>query len=666
MTQSRKSLSHRLSENHLYRGLRHFLRKTSLYFVGIKNSKYIHLIVAAIITAVILQIDLDYFEAFFFDFRFRISPRPRPSGNIELVQMDQTTVDILKSIPSFKHYDDLAKVLIKEGPLAIVFVTPLSRNGNISSDKALLAGAPDGTNEEAMGLAETLASFPHTYQLTEFLKLRGEPENTFKLAPPLDNVKVLCAYRTVDTTLFAKDSVARRAFVTYQEQPLGAFYLSTFVNLIKNPGSQLKSGPELEVMAKDVKGQFDVYDSRQIYTDYLTPGSFPITKFESVLRLSFPKGRFKNKIVLIGDDFGKSIRNYSATPFSRDPGAMVALETHAHIIDTFIRNSAPIPSPEWVKIFFVFLITFVTIRVVLSEHPLRGLWILGTMLTLFLGFSFFMFRPFGILIPMAHPLISTFLCYYFLIPYRLIVENRRSWEYYQKNQILKQVEELKTNFISMMSHDIKTPIARIQGMTDVITRDVTPLSGSQREAIDHIRASSDDLLKFINTILNYAKIESEGVELHLQGKDINDLLAEVIKKHEFLAKLRHIEIIQELEPMFPIRVDPDLMKQVLSNLVENAIKYSPDNSKVLVTSSEVDGFLRVEVSDQGQGIPPDELPNVFMKFFRSKNAKSSKVKGSGLGLYLAKYFVELHNGKISVTSESGSGSTFTVELPINS
>ena len=121
--------------------------------------------------------------------------------------------------------------------------------------------------------------------------------------------------------------------------------------------------------------------------------------------------------------------------------------------------------------------------------------------------------------------------------------------------------------------------------------------------------------------------------------------------------------MQKLEPLFPISVDPELMKQVFSNLVENAIKYSPDDSIVTVQSREQGEELIVDILDQGMGIPSVDLPNIFMKFFRSKDAKSSPIKGSGLGLYLAKYFVELHQGRIEVESSVGQGSTFIVELP---
>ena len=139
----------------------------------------------------------------------------------------------------------------------------------------------------------------------------------------------------------------------------------------------------------------------------------------------------------------------------------------------------------------------------------------------------------------------------------------------------------------------------------------------------------------------------------------------MISKCEYLAKERSIQILTEFEPMFSMKLDTDLLHQVFTNLVENAIKYSPKSTKILVSTEELDGRLIVQVADQGKGIPENEIENIFTKFYRSSQATSSKVKGSGLGLYLARYFVELHNGRISVESDTGKGSTFTVELPMN-
>lgn len=610
----------------------------------------IQLIVAGAFTLLIAQFNLDYIEALTFDLRMRLRPSHSPSGHVELVLMDQRTVEAVGGLPGYRQYHQALEVILKQKPAAVVVVPALTRGGDVEDDKNILEASPEGPPSDAEALAKLVTDYPHFYQLTYKFKLAGQVED-YKLAPPFDNVRTLSFSKSADGTLFARDGVTRRTIVTYQEQPLGALYLAGLV-------TDHALTPEM------IRGQFDVYDSRQVYIDYARPGTLSTTKMEQVIRADVPADRFTGKIVLIGEDFDKTMKSYVSTPYSRDPRSMTALELHGHALDTFIRNSAPIRAPDWIRLALIAIIAFLTIRIVLNEHPLKGLTDLLVMTGTFVISSYLIFCFSGLLIPMAHPLLAIFLCYYFFIPYRLIMENRRSWEYYQKNQLLKQVEELKTNFISMMSHDLKTPIARIQGMADVITKDTNQLSSPQLEAVDHIRSSSEDLHRFINSILNYARIESEGVQLHLHARDINEVVKEVVRKHDFLAKLKHITVETSLEPLFPIKVDPDLIRQVISNVVENAIKYSPEHSRVRVSTQEIEGFVRVQVEDSGQGIPADELPNIFMKFFRSKNAKSSAIKGSGLGLYLAKYFVELHKGQISAQSTPGKGSTFTVDLPL--
>jgi signal transduction histidine kinase len=228
-----------------------------------------------------------------------------------------------------------------------------------------------------------------------------------------------------------------------------------------------------------------------------------------------------------------------------------------------------------------------------------------------------------------------------------------------------QVEELKTNFVSMMSHDLKTPLARIQGMTDVIARDDNPLSPLQADALMSIQKSGEELANFITSILNLGRIESQEIKLQLVTRDINALLEDVIHRHDFLAREKHITVVKELEPLFSVRMDVELMRQVFSNLLENAIKYSREGGRVLISSEEANGRIVVQIADQGTGIAAEELPNIFMKFYRSKDARISTIRGSGLGLYLAKYFVELHNGVISVDSTVGAGTSFTVDLPMN-
>jgi signal transduction histidine kinase len=169
----------------------------------------------------------------------------------------------------------------------------------------------------------------------------------------------------------------------------------------------------------------------------------------------------------------------------------------------------------------------------------------------------------------------------------------------------------------------------------------------------------------IESILNLSRIESQKVSLQLQSKDINTILRGVVEKCGFLAQEKNIQIITEFEPMFSVKVDEGLLTQVFTNLIENAIKYSPNDTKILISTEEVNGKIRVQVADQGFGIPSKDINNVFEKFYRSSDSNSVKIKGTGLGLYLTKYFVNLHKGEISAESEPGQGSTFTVELPMN-
>ncbi len=596
----------------------------------------LRLVLALGIAFLVVQINLEGVESYLYDLRVKTKLFTPSSEKIHLIYITPATVQKYNGLPSSTVQAELLKKLTSAQLKALVY--------DFGIDES------PGSEDEKNAFEAALISQKNIFVAGKATVLRGE-EKLLYFADPFEQVKATPAPKTSDQLNFAKDGVTRRMLLTYQGQPMLQMQLASLEN------------PEI-LNPEAVRGQFKFYETDQAYIDYHKPGTFPSANFEDVIDGKYPLENFKDQIVLIGTDLDLQEAEYVKTPYSREVTAMTRIELQANTIDTLIRNSGPVKTPPMLNWILVSLVSLLTVYVALTLKPAQGLMLLGSTIAGFSFLSFFAYWVGGYWVPMAHPLLAIFLCYYFFIPYRLIIENRRSWEYFQKNKLLSQVEELKTNFISMMSHDLKTPIARIQGMTDVILSDQVALSSQQREAVDTIKHSADDLLKFINSILNYGRIESEGVRLNLQSKDLNNILNEVIRKHEFLAKLKRIQINPELEPLFPVPVDPDLMRQVLSNLVENAIKYSPEDTYIRVLSGEQDGKVVIQVIDQGQGIPQDELNNIFMKFFRSKNAKSSPIKGSGLGLYLAKYFTELHHGKIFVESSYGQGSTFTVELPM--
>ncbi len=590
---------------------------------------------AIVAGAILNQFPLYYFESYLYDMRVRARPAHEVSGQIQTVAIDRPTIKELARTPSLRDHVQFLDQIHKDRPKAVIYLVSPMRL--------------EGVREDREEFARVAMSFEHFYVQTQDPVAKGQ-EKELLMPPPLEHLSVVVGPRTRDSGRLANDGVTRRVVLTYWggEKTLH-FQLAQLVH------------PEAD--SKKYRGVFDFNDSDQLLIDYRPAKSYPQTSFLDVIKGNFPQGTFTDRFVFLGIDSETDADDYIQTPYSREVIGMSLLEMHANMLDTILLDSSPVSPPDWVNFVLTSLVVLVITYAVLALKPAIGLATLTLVVVTFCLLSYALFSLFGVILVMIHPLLASFLCYYLLIPYRLIMENRRSWEYFQKNKLLTQVEELKTNFISMMSHDLKTPLARIQGMTEIILGDPKTLSDRQRDAIMTIRQSGQELTRFISSILDLGRVESKEIKLHLTSKDINALLSEIIKKFEYLASTKEISIATNFEPLFSIRIDVELMGQVFSNLIENAIKYSPEKSHITVSTNERDGFVVVEVQDDGLGIPRDELNNIFLKFYRSKDVKTSKIKGSGLGLYLAKYFVELHQGTISVESGVKMGSSFIVELP---
>ena len=165
--------------------------------------------------------------------------------------------------------------------------------------------------------------------------------------------------------------------------------------------------------------------------------------------------------------------------------------------------------------------------------------------------------------------------------------------------------------------------------------------------------------------MDLTKIESQNINLTIVQKDINPIIESVIDSLSYEYNRKNIEVEIALGPLYPISIDVSLLFRVISNIVENAIKYSPENSKISIKTWDDAQWVYIQVTDDGPGIDLDDLTYIFDKFFRVKNDASHSIKGTGLGLYLVRYFVELHGGKIEVNSKLGSGTTFIIKLKNN-
>jgi len=231
----------------------------------------------------------------------------------------------------------------------------------------------------------------------------------------------------------------------------------------------------------------------------------------------------------------------------------------------------------------------------------------------------------------------------------------------------KDIARMKTDFVSNVSHELKTPLASIKAYVEMLMDGEAEDEDTKREFYEIISTEADRLHRLIDNILNISRIESGVVKVVRVPVSLPGVVKQVMDVAAPQAKLKGIKLTGHLAPIYyQVEADNDMIYQAVMNLVSNAIKYTPQGGEVTV-SVGVDERLGVsfcEVSDNGAGISVEELPHIFDKFYRVK-ANSKLAKGTGLGLTLVKHIVEtVHDGKLSVTSTEGNGSTFSFELPV--
>lgn len=228
----------------------------------------------------------------------------------------------------------------------------------------------------------------------------------------------------------------------------------------------------------------------------------------------------------------------------------------------------------------------------------------------------------------------------------------------------RRAQEAKSAFISAVSHELKTPVALIKGYASTLRReDAHWDEATVQRALAVIEDEADRLAALIDNLLAASKLQAEGMRLtQVSEVDLVELVSRAVER--FQTQSDKHRLIVELPPDLPtIRGDEMRLRQVFDNLLSNAIKYSPDGGEIRVTGSFDEQGVTISVSDQGVGIPPEDLPHIFERFYRVDNALSRCTQGAGLGLYLANAFVKAHGGRISVESTLHKGSTFHVWLP---
>ncbi|MEO0334791.1 MAG: HAMP domain-containing sensor histidine kinase [Pseudomonadota bacterium] len=308
----------------------------------------------------------------------------------------------------------------------------------------------------------------------------------------------------------------------------------------------------------------------------------------------------------------------------------------------------------------------------INYYGLLGVSAAGiTLLLLMFYLQYGVFRPVSDLSQKMTDFVNQKYTYQFTVPKRTEIGYLHSTFNSMAQRVLLQLEELKSldraksEFLSIASHELRTPLTSIKGSLSLLKSGIAgEMNESATNLMNIAEVETDRLIRLINDVLDLAKIEAGRFPLNQQWAPLQKLVTDTFNGLDGLAATAKVKLVADQLPPVDLNIDHDRIQQVMTNLISNAIKFSPENGKVFVRCELLPGgSLKIEVCDQGRGIDPEDQDRIFEQFSQASGPKKPLVKGTGLGLAIAKALVEEHNGSIGVQSVVGEGSQFYFTLP---
>jgi signal transduction histidine kinase len=596
---------------------------------------------------IVIQYSFSTLDAIFYDLWVRIDITNSWSDRVVVVPMEEESDEFLgETYPyTYATHTRFLEKILQDQPLSIGYFTQL-QNPEYQVEEKYFQVFKEQINQ----FIAKNGSFRFATQLDVWgEELPPEELREFGFSLGILNQ---------DNLSFAKDDVVRRAILNISGEDSFHLYMA---NKLRSSVGELPVEPS-SIWGSYYNREADAIFAMFRYATNTTSGNkIRSIPYHRVVVGNFPRGFFSNKIVIIGPQYLANSADFSFTPFNKDSQVAPKLNIHAQIIDALSRQKTIYEIPGLISDIIAILLALSLSFFISRVSPAKGLLMTITMLFSVFVLSFGLFVTFGLWLKLAHIILSIFVVYYIWVPFRAIGEYQTRYKFQEEAKLLKQVDNLKQNFISLMSHDLKTPVAKIQGIADILSIQYQNTE-EQQKLLSNIILSTKELNGFISSILDLTKVESQNLQLNKSPKDVNKIIDDIVVRLKYEAGQKNMEIETELSPLYPIEVDVVLFNRIISNLIENAIKYAGENKTVSIKTWDDAEWVYIEIRDNGIGIKPEDLDHIFDKFYRVRNDSSHSIKGSGLGLYLVKYFIELHDGQIAAESEFGYGTKFTVKL----
>jgi two-component system, OmpR family, phosphate regulon sensor histidine kinase PhoR len=230
---------------------------------------------------------------------------------------------------------------------------------------------------------------------------------------------------------------------------------------------------------------------------------------------------------------------------------------------------------------------------------------------------------------------------------------------------LRQVEEIRRDFVANVSHELRTPLSIFRGYLETLLDDPHQPPGELLRILEVMERHSDRLHALVEDVLSLARLESPAAELDLSEINLPEFLQEILRDWEKRLEAKQLKSRLEVPPdLAKLEADENRLQEVIYNLLDNAVKYSPTGGEISLQAAICGDRVRISVADQGIGIREDDLPRIFERFYRADKARSRELGGTGLGLSIVKHIAQLHGGTAEAQSELGKGTTISVLIPI--
>jgi signal transduction histidine kinase len=228
----------------------------------------------------------------------------------------------------------------------------------------------------------------------------------------------------------------------------------------------------------------------------------------------------------------------------------------------------------------------------------------------------------------------------------------------------RRLEQMKSDFVSTVSHELRAPLTSIYGFAEtLLRRDILFAEEERQTFLGYIASEAQRLTSIVDTLLGVARLDAGDMQVELAPTDVSSVVTEVVMSAEQASANGHRFVVDVQDEPLAASADREKLRQVLANLVDNAVKFSPDGATVTVEARQAGGAVEVRVVDEGIGVPADERERIFRKFHRAEGSARGR-PGTGLGLFIARGLVDAMGGRIWVDSAEGQGSSFAFELPL--